>query len=67
MLPKGIYKTKNGSTVEICGKYGKAYRIYFDWLEEEYACLDCKPYYADNKLMWCCEECGGGWAELEKG
>lgn len=51
--------------MEIYGKFGGISEVQFDWLEEENACLDCRPnaYDDDGYLTWTCEVCGGGSAE----
>jgi len=70
-LPNGKYKTVNGSTLEISGKYGGIAKVDFDWLEEG-ACIDCQcePYPekfddGDWRLIWNCKYCGGGNARLQ--
>lgn len=49
-------RTKAGSTVD-------GNQITFDWLEEG-GCIDCEPEVIDGMLVWHCEHCGGGSAEL---
>jgi hypothetical protein len=70
-LPNGLYRTKAGSTVEISGTHAGISRVYFDWLEEPNACIECEvnPYpelWDEGKyhLTWSCEEGCGGNAEL---
>lgn len=67
MLPPGKYKTQAGSTMEITGKHGGISIVEFDWLEEG-GCIDCvpEPYDDEGCLVWSCEECGGGCAQLMK-
>lgn len=50
----------------ISGKYGGISRVDFDWLEEG-ACIDCVPsaYEDEGDLVWSCDICGGGRANLE--
>lgn len=64
-LPKGHYVTAAGSQIEIFGKYGMAWRGTFDRLEED--CCDwCNVVDVDDGcLVWECECCGGGRAELK--
>lgn len=66
-LPDGEYRTKAGSEMTI-EKNGGRSRVAFDWFEEENACCDCQPsaYEEDGRLVWSCDECGGGSAELIK-
>jgi len=70
-LPNGKYQTINGSTVKVFGEYGGKVKVNFDWLEEKNACCDCRveayPEQFDEKdwrLVWNCDECGGGNAKL---
>lgn len=70
-LPNGKYRTKAGSTVKISGKHGGISNVLFDWFEEENACIECyaDPYPQDwgdgtHHLVWSCEDCPGGSAEL---
>jgi len=59
---KKVFQTKAGSTVTI-GDYTT--NIQFDWLEEENGCSDCRDHEVINgMLVWDCELCGGGSAEL---
>ena len=65
------YKTKNGSTVTISGKHNGIVEISFDWFEEDNACVDCtvnvdspNDYHTYRELMWVCNYCGGGRADL---
>ena len=60
-LPNGRYVTLAGSTLEISGDHGGIARVAFDWLEEG-GCFDCEaePYPLDGRLVWRCDECGGG-------
>lgn len=66
-MKPGTYKTKAGSTVVIAGEHGRS-EVIFDWLEEQShdvdACIDCDPVVYDRWLIWDCEHCGGGEAEL---
>ena len=65
LLQCGRYKTANGSTMEITGKYCGISTVSFDWSAED-ACIDCKVqvYAEDGFLIWDCDYCGGGRAEL---
>lgn len=65
-MTTGLYHTKAGSTVRISGKHSGISEVSFDWLEEPHACSDCVPeaYPVDDALVWHCEVCGGGSAEL---
>lgn len=63
------YRTQNGSEVRVSDT-GRI-QIDFDWFEEPRACCDC---HADvdatrasgfKKLIWHCDDCGGGSAPLE--
>ena len=65
MLKNGKYCTKNGSTMTISGQYGGRSVVEFDWLEEG-GCCDCQaePYEVDGDLVWHCDYCGVGRAEL---
>lgn len=64
-LPNGHYRTAAGSEMWISGKHGGKSTVEFDWFEED-ACCDCQPepYDCDGRLIWHCDECGGGSAEL---
>ena len=64
-LPNGHYRTAAGSEMWISGANSGISRVDFDWLEEG-ACFDCVPnaYEFDGMLIWHCDECGGGQAEL---
>ena len=62
-LANGHYVTAAGSRVEIFGKYAGAYRIDWDWVEEN-ACIECQPCIDDGELAWHCEYCEGGRAKL---
>lgn len=66
MLPIGAYRTKAGSTMTVSGAHGGISTVNFDWLEESNACVDCAPeaYDDDGYLVWHCDVCGGGSAEL---
>ena len=71
-LAKGKYQTASGSTVEISGKHSGISRVSFDWVEEN-ACFDCEVHSYPEEietgvfaLIWTCEICGGGYAELSK-
>lgn len=62
-LSDGKYITKHGSIIHINGKSWKA---EFDWCDEEDACCDCQVEGSeDGLLIWSCEYCDGGNAELE--
>jgi len=61
-MEKVSFTTEKGSTVEV---NGLKYRIAFDWLEEG-GCVDCEPVYEDGLLVWNCDYCDGGHAELMK-
>lgn len=65
-LPNGEYRTPAGSQVIISGKNGGIVRVDFDWLEEPNACCDCvvRTYEEDGQLVWDCNYCGGGSADL---
>ena len=67
MLPICDYKTAAGSTMKISGKHGGIYEVDFDWFEEG-GCYNCEPSARedDGFLVWYCEECGGGRAELKR-
>lgn len=64
-LPCGHYRTAAGSEMWVYGDNCGKSAVEFDWLEEG-CCLDCQPsaYDVDGMLVWHCEECGGGAAEL---
>ena len=66
-MQNGRYETENGSVMVISGEHGGESRIVFDWVEED-ACCDCEveAYDVDGYLVWHCEVCGGGKAELKK-
>lgn len=62
------YKSKAGSRVITDGYY---IQIYFDWIEEDDACVDCEPNVDPAEVMsgvlsWTCEVCGGGCTEIRK-
>jgi hypothetical protein len=59
-----VFRTKQGSSVTIDG--GQV-RIAFDWFEEG-ACIECEPEAepVEDYLIWRCDYCGGGSAELER-
>lgn len=61
----GMYRTNNGSTVEITGRHCGVTRVEFDWLEEG-GCCDCvvEVYPDGDELCWHCDACGGGAAKL---
>lgn len=43
--------------------------IIWDWFAEPDACCDCRPVdvdHVEHRLVWQCEHCGGGSAELRK-
>lgn len=63
-----VYETKHRSAVEL---NGDRVTIYFDWLEEPDACIDCKPNpdpaeIESGVLSWSCDVCDGGSAELKR-
>jgi hypothetical protein len=64
-LADGHYKTAAGSEMRI-SRDGGASSVAFDWLEEDNACCDCvpEPYESEGRLVWHCDECGGGSAVL---
>ena len=64
-LPNGRYRTAAGSEMRVSGNHGGRSEVSFDWLEEG-GCLDCQAsaYDRDGMLVWECDECGGGSAEL---
>lgn len=64
-LINGEYKTAAGSRMTISGAHGGISRVDFDWFEEG-ACCDCEvcAYEDDGRMIWQCDECGGGSAEL---
>ena len=64
-LPNGHYRTAAGSEMWISGENGGRSAVAFDWLEEG-ACPECEvdPYDFDGMLLWHCEECNGGSAQL---
>jgi len=64
-LPNGHYKTAAGSEMRISGTHGGRSVVDFDWLEEG-ACCDCRvsAYEHDGDLLWECDYCGGGRAQL---
>ena len=64
-LPTGHYRTAAGSEMWISGEHGGISDVSFDWTEED-ACPYCRasPYEHDGRLVWECEVCGGGSAEL---
>ena len=61
-MKDGEYKTEAGSHIR---KSGSRVIINFEWLDEENSCIDCDPYVENECLMWNCESCGHGVAELE--
>ena len=67
-LPPGKYRTSAGSTMTISGKHGGISAVDFDWLEEDGACLDCRPNAYDDEgyLTWTCDYHEAGRAKLEK-
>lgn len=65
-MTNGHYQTKNGSEVIVSGEHSGIYDIAFDWLEEDNACIECRPSVHDGYLTWSCEYCGGGSAELNR-
>lgn len=64
-LPCGRYRTANGSRMCVSGTHAGIREVVFDWLEEG-ACIDCiaEAYEVDGRLIWNCDYCGGGSAEL---
>lgn len=64
-LPCGHYRTAAGSVMRVSGERCGASEVEFDWLEEG-GCIDCEAsaYDVDGQLVWSCDECGGGNAEL---
>ena len=66
-MTERLYRTAAGSEVRQSGKYGGIflYEVCFDWFEED-ACIECVPQATpvDGCLVWDCECCGGGSAEL---
>ena len=52
--------------MEISGLHGGRSRVEFDWVEEPDACCDCRvqPYEVDGQMVWDCDYCGGGRADL---
>ncbi len=62
-LLDGHYITKNGSTVEIRGNHTI---MNLDWFEED-SCENCEPDRVEEGcLIWYCDECDGGSAELRR-
>lgn len=63
-------RTDAGSTVKLSGAHGGIVDIDFDWFEEDHACIDCLVDIDATRdtnfylLVWDCETCGGGAAEL---
>lgn len=66
-LKNGHYRTAAGSQMWISGEHGGISRVEFDWCEEG-ACPNCRAsaYEYDGRLMWHCDECNGGSAELTR-
>ncbi len=64
-LPDGHYCTEAGSEVTL-RKNGGVAVVNFDWFEEPGACCDCEvePYPEEDMLIWYCDFCGGGSAQL---
>lgn len=64
-LTCGHYRTAAGSEMWVYGEHCGKSAVEFDWLEEG-GCMDCQPcaYDVDGMLVWHCDECGGGAAEL---
>lgn len=64
-LTCGLYRTAAGSEMVVHGDNCGKSSVDFDWLEEG-ACIECQPepYDEDGMLVWHCDECGGGTAEL---
>lgn len=63
----GEYYTEKGSRVVLKGQNTGHSIVNFDWFEEG-GCIDCevRPYPEDSYLIWDCEICGGGNAQLFK-
>jgi hypothetical protein len=67
-IPDGEYRTEAGSSVTV--KNGRS-AVEFDWFEEGNACIECTvdippDWDLDHYiLVWSCEECGGGHADLQ--
>lgn len=69
MLTPGTYRTRAGSIVTLHGRHGLAWTCDWDWFAEPDACCDCRPVdvdHVEHRLVWQCEHCGGGSAELIK-
>lgn len=64
-LANGYYRTAAGSEMRISGEHGGISRVTFDWLEEG-GCSECHadPYEYDGRMVWHCQYCNGGSAEL---
>ena len=71
-LKNGFYKTESGSEVKISGRHSGICRIYFNWFKEdtcEYCHVNTYPEEIETgvfALIWTCENCGGGHAELSE-
>jgi hypothetical protein len=65
-MTNGQYRTTHGSTVEVSGAHSGIYEIAFDWVEEDGACIECRPSVHDGCLVWDCDEHEGGSAELKR-
>ena len=64
-MTNGLYKTEKGSIVQISCTHSGIYEIAFDWVEED-AYFDCDPSVYDGRLIWSCDQCGGGSADLKR-
>ena len=67
-LPVGLYRTTAGSEMRISGTHAGISEVLFDWFAEPDACIDCvvSAYDEDGRIVWNCDECGGGSAALFK-
>lgn len=67
-LEIGHYMTAAGSHVHVKTRNAGSWTADFDRLEEPHACFDCHSIDVDSHeraLVWCCDVCGGGMAELK--
>jgi len=66
-LQNGHYKTSNGSEMWISGNSAGISSVAFDWVEEG-GCPECRAqaYEDDGHMVWDCNYCNGGSAELVK-
>ncbi len=65
----GRYRTEHGSDVHVLTRNAGSWIADFDWFEEPNACCDCRVVDVDPRdcvLMWECDICGGGMAELTR-